>query len=440
MWKGPIRLYNPPTRPGRAPIRPGRGAGIPLGRDGWCALVTRLASDGSSHPRPRRLGVGGGGPAADTGLPVVLVVEDDVEISAQLCDLLRYRGLDPRPAYQGPEAVQLFLQTRPQAIVLDLMLPYMNGVQVLERIRRLPGGTGIPVVAISAVYRDARVFERELQRLGVRDFLAKPFSLFVLADRLEAILDREPRPPLQAPTGPADDSSVEPVSFSGLAPPGSAAVDEAGEDPVAAALATGGEIDLQLDRTGILRLLGGLAVGGCSGHATVEPGRDEVVHLALREGGVARAWTEEPHLTWERLRVLPAVEREAAVERILGGLLGGSRARVVFLPSPVAASAADIQEADLLRALHEAGARAFDFNAIADDVSRWVGRVPVARPRFESMVARLRLSPPLDGLPRLMRDRRTVEALYNAMGERSPDLVRLLWTLERVGLVEYARR
>ncbi|MCK6529254.1 response regulator [Myxococcota bacterium] len=399
----------------------------------------RLASDGSSRSRPRRPGAGGG-LAAGADLPVVLVVEDDVEISAQLCDLLRYRGLDPRPAYQGPEAVQLFLQTRPQAIVLDLMLPYMNGVQVLERIRRLPGGAGIPVVAISAVYQDARVFERELQRLGVRDFLAKPFSLFVLADRLDSFLDRGPSPPPPAKADPADDSAVEPVSYSGLAPPGPGPTDEVGEDPVADALAAGGEIDLEVDRTDTLRLLGGLAVGGCSGQATVEPGRDDVVHLSLREGAVARAWTEEPHLTWERLRVLPAFEREVAVERILGGLLGGSRSRVVFLPSPVAASAADAREADLLRALYEAGTRAFDFNAVADDVSRWVGWVPVGRPQFESMVARLRLTPPLDGLPRLMRDRRTVESLYNAMGERSPDLVRLIWTLERVGLLEYARR
>lgn len=106
----------------------------------------------------------------------ILVVDDDVSIGNMLEELLTKEGYCVRRAYSGTEALLCLSQLRPDLILLDLMLPGLNGEEVLPQI------TGIPVVVLSAkVDVDSKV---ELLLKGAADYMTKPFDTKELLARI----------------------------------------------------------------------------------------------------------------------------------------------------------------------------------------------------------------------------------------------------------------
>ena len=131
----------------------------------------------------------------------VLVVEDDAWIAWMIAADLAERGYQVSTARDGAEALRRLKATRPDAIVLDLMLPKMNGWDFVERYQEHTGGRAIPIVVVSA----AGAVPRSLERRGVRQFLAKPFDVEQLARSVaEAVVsvDASGSAPTAAP-GPA---------------------------------------------------------------------------------------------------------------------------------------------------------------------------------------------------------------------------------------------
>ena len=141
----------------------------------------------------------------------LLVVEDEPNILELLSASLRYAGFDVLTATGGSEAVQAAQRHRPDLIVLDVMLPDMDGFDVVRRLRG--GGARIPVLFLTA--RDAMEDKVRGLTLGGDDYVTKPFSLEEVIARIRAVLRRthgdgaEPTPRLKFADLELDEDSHE---------------------------------------------------------------------------------------------------------------------------------------------------------------------------------------------------------------------------------------
>jgi DNA-binding response OmpR family regulator len=116
----------------------------------------------------------------------ILVVEDDRSIARLLQLELERRELTVRMAFDGPSVLPAIEEFAPQAIVLDVLLPGMDGERVLRLMRRQ--GIGTPVVMLTA--RDAPRDKARTLDTGADDYLTKPFDIEELLARLRAVLRR----------------------------------------------------------------------------------------------------------------------------------------------------------------------------------------------------------------------------------------------------------
>ena len=121
------------------------------------------------------------------GTPVrVLVVEDEVSLAELLTMALRYEGWDVRSAGDGLSAVRVAREFGPDLVVLDVMLPDVDGLEVLRRVRA--GAPAVPVLFLTA--KDAVEDRIAGLTVGGDDYVTKPFSLEEVMARLRALLRR----------------------------------------------------------------------------------------------------------------------------------------------------------------------------------------------------------------------------------------------------------
>src|SRR5512138_1886673 len=116
----------------------------------------------------------------------LLVVEDDPNILELLSASLRFAGFDVRSATSGSSALNAALEQRPDLVVLDVMLPDVDGFDVIKRLRS--EGDRVPVVFLTA--RDGTDDKVRGLTLGGDDYVTKPFSLEELTARIRAVLRR----------------------------------------------------------------------------------------------------------------------------------------------------------------------------------------------------------------------------------------------------------
>jgi two-component system, OmpR family, response regulator len=116
----------------------------------------------------------------------LLVVEDDANILELLSASLRFAGFGVTTATSGTAAVDAARAERPDLIVLDVMLPDLDGFEVIRKLRG--GGTRTPVVFLTA--RDTTEDKIRGLTLGGDDYVTKPFSLEELTARIRAVLRR----------------------------------------------------------------------------------------------------------------------------------------------------------------------------------------------------------------------------------------------------------
>src|ERR671917_1708956 len=116
----------------------------------------------------------------------ILIVEDDSSIARLVQLELEHRGLRVRCAYDGPSGLEAVVDFDPAAIVLDIMLPGMDGVGVLKKLRQQ--GNGVSVIMLTA--RDTAADKVHSLDLGADDYLTKPFDTEELMARLRALLRR----------------------------------------------------------------------------------------------------------------------------------------------------------------------------------------------------------------------------------------------------------
>ena len=119
----------------------------------------------------------------------ILVIDDEPHIVLGLKDALEFEGFRVLTASTGKEGALLAQRERPQAILLDLMLPDMNGYQVCEEIRRVD--PRVPILMLTAKSQEADKI-RGLDA-GADDYVTKPFSVGELVARLRALFRRAQR-------------------------------------------------------------------------------------------------------------------------------------------------------------------------------------------------------------------------------------------------------
>ena len=121
-------------------------------------------------------------------MPSVLVVDDDPDVRIMLETYLELEGFDVLTASNGLDALQRLRDARPSVILLDLMMPVMDGVEFRRQQQGQPLLRDIPVVCLSARH-DAR---QTANRLGVTDCLPKPLDLQML---ISVVRRHCPEPP-----------------------------------------------------------------------------------------------------------------------------------------------------------------------------------------------------------------------------------------------------
>jgi DNA-binding response OmpR family regulator len=124
------------------------------------------------------------------GAPRLLIVEDDPAMARALRDGFASEGYAVTVAGDGAEALELALRGAFDAILLDVMLPRMSGLEICRRLR--DAGSEAPILVLTARSQEADKVQG--LRLGADDYVTKPFSFVELTARVEALLRRARRP------------------------------------------------------------------------------------------------------------------------------------------------------------------------------------------------------------------------------------------------------
>jgi len=140
---------------------------------------------------------------------MVLVVDDEEDI----LELLRYNltkeGFEVECALTGEEALDAARTKRPDLVILDLMLPGIDGLEVCRRLKRDPKTEPIPIVMLTAKGEETDVVTG--LELGADDYVTKPFSPRVLTARVRAVLRRQSKaPPDESSTLAVRDITINP--------------------------------------------------------------------------------------------------------------------------------------------------------------------------------------------------------------------------------------
>lgn len=101
----------------------------------------------------------------------VLIIEDEPSILKLLAESFKQSGFKISLAPSAEKGLELFRKNRPDLILLDIILPKMDGLTMLKILRQSPGGHGIPVIVLSNI-NDHKIISEAL-RIGVYDFLIK---------------------------------------------------------------------------------------------------------------------------------------------------------------------------------------------------------------------------------------------------------------------------
>lgn len=124
---------------------------------------------------------------------LILIVEDEANIRANIADYLEAEGYATAEAQDGEEAMAIFDEVNPDLVILDLMLPKADGLEVCKYIRRK---STVPIIMATA--RNEEIDKLLGLELGADDYITKPFSLRELKARIKAVLRRTKANPAAA--------------------------------------------------------------------------------------------------------------------------------------------------------------------------------------------------------------------------------------------------
>lgn len=118
-------------------------------------------------------------------MAAILIVEDDTITNDLICEYLHDAGHSVYQAYDGRDALELFAKKSIELVILDIMLPHISGIQVLNEIRK---ASMVPVLMLTAL-NDERTQINSFDSMA-DDYITKPFSMVLLGKRVLALLRR----------------------------------------------------------------------------------------------------------------------------------------------------------------------------------------------------------------------------------------------------------
>jgi DNA-binding response OmpR family regulator len=121
------------------------------------------------------------------GTPRVLIVEDEPNIVLSLEILLRRAGYETASAGDGEEALELIRRTRPDVVLLDIMLPKRNGYEVCRSVKSEPALFSIPVIMLTAKGQEVEMLKG--LELGASAYITKPFGNAEVLEAVRAALE-----------------------------------------------------------------------------------------------------------------------------------------------------------------------------------------------------------------------------------------------------------
>ncbi len=128
--------------------------------------------------------------ALESGKRKILVVDDDAELVELITDVLDKDGrFEVRSVNNGFDAGMMVKEYHPDLIVLDVMLPDINGKEVCQRVRTDPTMDDVKIICISGMVEQDKI--EDLRASGADDFMQKPFEVDLLVDRICQLLEIE---------------------------------------------------------------------------------------------------------------------------------------------------------------------------------------------------------------------------------------------------------
>ncbi|MBQ7001477.1 MAG: response regulator transcription factor [Oscillospiraceae bacterium] len=128
---------------------------------------------------------------------MIYCVEDDSSIRELMLYALRASGFEAEGFPDASSLLEALNRSQPQLILLDIMLPVMDGIDILKQLRRSPATAHIPVIMASA--KGTEYDKVAALDLGADDYLAKPFGMMEMVSRIRAVLRRTSGPKQEPP-------------------------------------------------------------------------------------------------------------------------------------------------------------------------------------------------------------------------------------------------
>lgn len=118
----------------------------------------------------------------------ILVVDDEREIVDSLCLALEMKDYDTITAFDGQEALEVARKEKPDLIILDIMMPKLNGYQVCRELKKDAATKSIPILMVTAKTQESDYFWGK--ETGADEYIKKPFKLLYLLDRIKHFLEK----------------------------------------------------------------------------------------------------------------------------------------------------------------------------------------------------------------------------------------------------------
>jgi CheY-like chemotaxis protein len=107
-----------------------------------------------------------------------MIVDDQINTAKMLSMAVTVLGHEPLELYRGEDAVEMLRSSQPDFILLDFMMPGMNGLRTLEKMRTIPNGEHVPIFLLTAA--QDHYLEEQANAAGATGFLPKPLNLKIL--------------------------------------------------------------------------------------------------------------------------------------------------------------------------------------------------------------------------------------------------------------------
>lgn len=129
------------------------------------------------------------GRSKKSGKPRILIIDDEPDIVRTLQDRLEMNGYSVITATNGTEGLEKAVSEKPDIILLDVIMPEMDGLEMLEALRKHPEGKNVAVVMLTARSQPQDIARAKAS--GIDDYIVKPFDLSSLLEKIETVLENQ---------------------------------------------------------------------------------------------------------------------------------------------------------------------------------------------------------------------------------------------------------